>query len=122
MNILRIVLGGRHRFFNECFEGGYIGVDFGMDIDLTNHLSDSVEEFRRFFKPEYLEKHPNATPIKAGLACSFTYRVTKLLGIGDLVLSPDGTGKYHIGEIQGEYYYFASKESSCVRHRRKIIK
>lgn len=120
MNILRIVLGVQHRFFDECFKGGYIGVDFGMDVDLTNHLSDSNEQFREFFMPRYLERHVDATPIRAGLACSCTYKVSKVLEIGDLVLSPDGTGKYHVGEIQSEYYYVASEEKSFLRHRRKI--
>tara|TARA_A100001388_G_scaffold14431_1_gene9711 strand:- start:9265 stop:9435 length:171 start_codon:yes stop_codon:yes gene_type:complete len=41
MNYLRVVLGKQHMFFSDCFEGGYIGVDFSMDIDFSNDLPDN---------------------------------------------------------------------------------
>ena len=35
----------------------------------------------------------------------------------DIVLCPDGTGKYRVGEVNGGYYYEADK---ILRHRRPV--
>ncbi|MDZ4744441.1 MAG: hypothetical protein SGJ05_00390 [bacterium] len=37
--------------------------------------------------------------------------------VGDVLLCPDGTGKYHVGEIAGDYYY---KEGEVLFHRRPV--
>ena len=50
MNYLRVVLGKQHMFFSDCFESGYIGVDFGMDIDFSNDLPDNWRKFNKTIK------------------------------------------------------------------------
>ena len=46
-----------------------------------------------------------------------TWTVAKYLEIGDVVVSPDGEGYYHVGEIVGDYYY---KEGDILPHRRSV--
>ena len=120
MNYLRVVLGKQHMFFSDCFESGYIGVDFGMDIDFSNDLPDNWRKFNKKYIPEYLERHPGASKIKAGLACGAIHTLAKFLEQGDIILSPDGQGNYHFGEICSEYFYVEGDSEQFLRHRRGV--
>ena len=55
--------------------------------------------------------HPDKTKIGAGLACGALWTVSKGIQKGDIVLCPDGTGKYRVGEVSGSYYYEPGKDS-----------
>ena len=37
----RIMLGRAHSFAAECFDGGFIGTDFGINQDLSNELPEN---------------------------------------------------------------------------------
>lgn len=121
MNYFRIVLGKKHKFFTECRTQGYVGVDFGIDIDFKDDLPQNWRKFNQKYIPEYLARHPEASKIKAGLACGAIWTLSKFLETGDCVLCPDGSGQYHLGEITGDYSYIAgSTETHFLRHRRSI--
>ena len=34
-------------YFDDCFKKGYIGVNFKLDIDLTNDLPENWKEFNK---------------------------------------------------------------------------
>ena len=120
MNYLRVVLGKQHMFFSDCFESSYIGVDFSMDIDFSNDLPDNWRKFNKKYIPEYLERHPGASKIKAGLACGAIHTLAKFLEQGDIILSPDGQGNYHLGEICSDYFYVEGDAEHFLRHRRSV--
>src|SRR5688572_17094063 len=101
----RIMLGQKSVHAEQCFTGNFIGADFGINQDLTTNLSDEWRAFNKKFIPIYLSTHPEKTKIGAGLACGALWTVSKGIQKGDIVLSPDGTGKYHVGEASGDYYY-----------------
>jgi restriction system protein len=102
---------------DECFEGGFIGVDFDLKLDLTGKLPENWREFNRAFIPVWLESHPGKSKISAGLACGMTWTVAKGLSIGDIVISPSGDGRYRFGEITGDYEY---KPDQILFHRRSV--
>jgi restriction system protein len=114
----RLILGGRHSHAQECFDGGFIGVDFGIDQDLTRRLPEEWRAFNKDFIPIYLKSHPDKSRIAAGLACGTVWTVAKGMKRGDIVLSPDGKGWYHVGEISGEYIY---KAGGPLPQRRPVI-
>ena len=104
----------------DCYKGGFIGVDFNFGIDLTTELN-KAEDWRQFNKaliPIYLKNQPEKTKIAAGLSCGFTWTVTKGIEIGDVVICPKGEGKYYVGEISSEYQYVPGK---LLPHRRRVI-
>ena len=68
--------GPRSVYADECYRDGFIGADYGLDIDLTDRLPDRWQEFNREFRPIYLEKFPDKTKIAAGLACGFIHTVS----------------------------------------------
>lgn len=113
----RVMLGRGSVHAEECFAGNFIGTDFGIYQDLTNKLPDNWRAFNKEFIPVFLAAHPEKSKIGAGLACAALWTVSKFLQNGDVVLCPDGTGKYQVGEVSGGYYYEPGK---ILCHRRPV--
>jgi len=113
----RVMLGQKSVHAEECFAGNFIGTDFGIRQDLTRKLPDEWRTFNKEFIPVYLAAHPNKTKIGAGLACGALWTVSKGIQKGDVVLCPDGTGKYRVGEVSGDYCYEPGK---ILFHRRPV--
>lgn len=111
------MLGAKSKHAAECFAGNFIGVDYEINQNLADKLGDDWREFNKAFIPEYLKGHPGKTKIAAGLACGFLWTVSKGYQRGDIVLCPDGSGLYHVGEIIGEYYYAPDQ---IIPHRRPV--
>lgn len=116
-NYYRIMLGRKSAHAMECFEGNFIGVDFGIEEDLSLKLTENWREFNLRFIPIFLAKYPAKTKIGAGLACGSIWTVAKGIQKGHVVLCPDGAGNYRVGEVQSDYYYAANK---ILPHRRKV--
>ncbi|TPK84166.1 DUF91 domain-containing protein [Mesorhizobium sp. B2-4-13] len=113
----RIMLGRKSAFATECFAGGFIGADFGINEDLANKLTDEWRAFNKKFIPVYLAGHPGKSKVTAGLACGALWTIGKGINSGDIVLCPDGAGSYRVGEVTGGYYYAPGNN---LPHRRKV--
>lgn len=113
----RVMAGQGSKHAKECFEGGFIGIDYGIQEDLTNRLPEKWREFNDEFCPVYLKNHPDKSKIAAGLACGFIWTVSKGMKEGDIVITPDGSGRYRAGKILEPYYYAAGQS---LPHRRKV--
>ena len=97
------MLGEKSVHAQECFTGNFVGTDFGITQDLTKKLPDEWRAFNKEFIPVFLAAHPDKTKIGAGLACGALWTVSKGIRKADVVLCPDGTGKYRVGEVTGDY-------------------
>ena len=117
-NYHRVMLGQKSVHAEECFAGNFIGADFGIHQDLSQQLPEEWRVFNKAFIPVYLGLHPEKSKIGAGLACGALWTVSKGIQKGDVVLCPDGLGKYRVGEVSGGYYYEAGK---ILPHRRPVI-
>ena len=113
----RVMLGRKSIYAAECFAGNFIGTDFGIEQDLTNKLPEEWRAFNQQFIPIYIATHPGKTKIGAGLACGALWTVSKGIKKGDIVLCPDGTGQYRVGEVSGDYTYEPGK---ILFHRRPV--
>ena len=113
----RIMLGKGSMYATECHEGGFIGVDFGMDIDFTNKLPDDWREFNKKQIPVYQQKNPGKSKVAAGLACGAIHTVSKGIKQGDIVFCPDGSGSYLVGEVVSDYSYHPGE---ILPHRRAV--
>jgi restriction system protein len=101
----RVMLGKGSMYSQECREQGFIGADFDIQQDLTGHLPEDWRDFNKEFIPIYLQANPGKSKIGAGLSCGFLWSICKKIQVGDIVLSPDGKGKYFVGEVQSEYRF-----------------
>lgn len=101
----RIMLGQKSKYAEECLKGNFIGADFNILQDLTNDLPGNWREFNHKFIPIYLQNEPLKTKISAGLACGALWTVSKGILKGDIVLCPNGSGSYFVGEVLDEYSY-----------------
>lgn len=114
----RIMLGKKSAHAAECFAGGYIGSGFGsIKRDVAQELPNDFRAFSQKFIPEMQRIHPDKSKISLGLWCGFAWTICKGIRNGDLVLCPDGSGSYRIGEVTGEYYYIADGD---LPHRRPV--
>lgn len=113
----RLMLGAKSVYAKECFAGDFVGVYFGIEMDLTGRFHETWRDFNEEFIPIYLQNRPHKTKIAAGLACATIWIVGYNMKIGDIVLCPNGEGGYMVGEIQSNYYYQAGQ---ILPHRRTV--
>jgi len=113
----RLMLGKRSAHAGTCFAGNFIGADFGIAEDLTGKLPVTWRDFNAKFIPIYLTNRPSKSKIAAGLACGMLWTVAKGFQKGDIVLCPDGSGRYHVGEVSGDYNYAPGQ---ILPHRRPV--
>ncbi len=113
----RIMLGKSSMHAQECIAGNFVGVDYGIHQDLTGKLPEEWRTFNREFIPVFLVGRPGKTKIAAGLACGAVWRVSKGIKRDDIVVCPDGEGRYHIGEVNGDYSY---QPGGVLPHRRSV--
>jgi restriction system protein len=111
------MLGAKSAHIDECLKGNFIGADFDIQQDLSKHLYENWKEFNKKFIPVWLEIHPDKSKVSAGLACGALWTVAKGLKRGDIIISPDGMGKYHIAEVLDEYSYHPGQ---TLPHRRTV--
>jgi len=113
----RIMLGAKSIHADECYKGNFIGADFDIKQDLTGKLPDNWRDFNATFIPIYLENHPSKSRVSAGLSCGALWTVSKGVNVGDIVLCPNGSGSYYIGEVLDSYSYHADQ---ILPHRRTV--
>jgi restriction system protein len=113
----RVMLGRKSIHASECFAGGFIGADFGIDQDLKYDLPEEWRQFNQAFIPIYLARNPGKSKIAAGLSCGALWTVAKGIEKGEIVLCPDGHGVYRVGEVTGDYYHAPGQ---VLPHRREV--
>lgn len=111
------MLGAKSVHAEACLSGGFIGTDFDLHLDLSGKLPAEWREFNKAYIPHYLAAHPGKSRISAGLACGAIWTVSKGIQSGDVVLCPDGTGHYRLGEVRGDYLY---EPGQILPHRRPV--
>lgn len=116
-NYYRIMLGKKSIHAEECFKGNFIGAGFLKDIDLTGKLPDNWRTFNEQFVPIYLKEHPDKSKVTAGLACGALHTIAKGIQVGNIVLCPNGTGSYLVGEVLDSYSYHPGEN---LPHRRTV--
>jgi len=114
---IRLMLGAKSAHIDECLKGNFIGADFDLRQDLSKHVFENGRDFNKMFIPIWLDVHPGKSKVSAGLACGALWTVTKGLKRGDIIISPDGNGKYHIAEVLDEYSYHPDQ---ILPHRRTV--
>jgi restriction system protein len=113
----RVMLGRGSAHAAEAFAGSFVGTDFGIEMDLSSQLSEELREFNKTFIPLFIKMNPEKTKIGAGLAMAALWTVSKGIKVGDIVLSPDGQGRYRVAEVIGDYQY---KPGQPLFHRRPV--
>lgn len=116
-NYYRVMLGKKSAYVAECLKKGVIAAGFLFDHDLSSKLAEDWREFNKKIIPIYLKAHPEKRKIAAGLSCGFLWTIAKGIREGDIVFSPDGDGRYHVGEVTGSYFY---REGEPLPHQRPV--
>ena len=116
-NYFRVMLGAKSAYAALCREQGFIGADYQIAQDLSADLFDNWRDFNKKYRPIFLDAHPEKTMIGAGLACGALWTVAKGIQKGDMVLCPNGSGTYFVGEVASDYFYVPGQP---LPHRRSV--
>ena len=116
-NYFRVMLGAKSAYAALCREQGFIGADYQIAQDLSADLFDNWRDFNQKYRPIFLGAHPEKTMIGAGLACGALWTVAKGIQKGDMVLCPNGSGTYFVGEVVSDYFYVPGQP---LPHRRSV--
>lgn len=116
-NYYRVMLGKKSVFASDCFGRGFIGLDNGYPFDLTGKLPEEWRTFNKLFVPQFLKLYPEKSKIAAGLASGVVWVVCKGILKGDIVLCPDGSGTYRVGEVTGDYAFVPGES---LVHQRQV--
>jgi restriction system protein len=113
----RIILGKGNAYAAQAFNEGWVGVDYDIREDLTGQLPEEWTEFNKAFIPKLQDQTPSLLKTTAGMYCGATWTTCKGIQIGDIVVSPDGTGKYRLGRVSGDYVF---AQDDVLPHRRPV--
>jgi restriction system protein len=113
----RVMLGRKSAFAEECFVGNYIGANLSIPENLTGKLPEEWREFNKVFIPVFLRQMPEKSKISAGLACGALWTIAKGIKKGDVLLCPDGSSRYRVCEVEGDYIFQPGAE---LPHRRPV--
>ena len=116
-NYFRVMLGAKSAYAALCREQGFIGADYQIAQDLSADLFDNWRDFNQKYRPIFLDAHPKKSMIGAGLACGALWTVAKGIQKGDMVLCPNGSGTYFVGEVASDYFYVPGQP---LPHRRSV--
>ena len=111
------MLGAKSMYADKCYNDTFIGADFNIDWDLSKVLHENWREFNKEQIPLWLKNHPEKSKVAAGLACGFTWTVSKGILKGDIVLCPNGSGSYYVGEVISDYEFV---KGGILPHRRRV--
>jgi restriction system protein len=64
-----------------------------------------------------MKNNPTKSKVSAGLSCGALWTVSKGIKVGDIVLCPNGSGSYYIGEVLDTYSYHSGL---ILPHRRTV--
>jgi restriction system protein len=111
------MLGAKSMYADKCYNDTFIGADFNIDWDLSKVLHENWREFNKEQIPLWMKNHPSKSKVAAGLACGFTWTVSKGIIKGDIVLCPNGSGSYYVGEVISDYEFI---KGDILPHRRRV--
>lgn len=111
------MLGAKSMYADKCYNETFIGADFDIDWDLSKVLHENWREFNKEQISLWLSNHPGKSKVAAGLACGFTWTVSKGILKGDIVLCPNGSGSYYVGEVISDYEFV---KEDILPHRRRV--
>ena len=109
--------GAKSAHIQEALAHNFIGAGWLPEIDLTGKIPEAWRDFNKEFIPVYIELNPEKSKVAAGLACGMLHTIIKGVNVGDIILSPNGGGSYHIAEVVGEYEYH---KGEVLPHRRSV--
>ena len=109
--------GGKH--LDECVEGDFIGIDYGIREDLSKYIKGDYKTFREKVSELLLEHDPSRSKIGIALRASIMWKFCKEIKNDDIVFSFNNKEKreYIIGQVSGDYCY---KEGGVLPHRRPV--
>lgn len=114
----RVSLGKGGVYAPDAVSQGWVGTGWMSELDLSGKFPPVWKDFNRDYIPVIMASGEATNKIGAGLACGMTWTVAQGISEGDVVLSSNGKGFFHVGKIAGAYFYAPGEK---LPHRRPIV-
>jgi restriction system protein len=114
----RVMLGKQSMYAEDCLRDGFIGASYGIKEDLAPYFSEDWREFNKKLIPVYLTTNPGKTKVAAGLSCGALWSISQGMKVGDIIISPNGKGRYAVGEVTSDYMFRPEQNQ---QHQRSVL-
>ena len=117
MKFARLRTGKDHKWYDIFKKNDFVGVSYGLDIDISHNLLPNWKDFNRIYIDEVINRsNEPKSRVAAGLNCGVIWTLSKGLEINDVLMCQDKEKNYHFCKITSEYFY----SHEVPHHRRKI--
>ena len=65
----KVMLGPKSSYVDECYNGNFIGADYGIHEDLATQLPEKWQDFNHKIYSHLQADNPGKSKIAAGFAC-----------------------------------------------------
>jgi len=113
----RVFLGQGSKNASQALSEGWVGTGWLSHVNLSGRFHPNWRDFNAEFIPEVMSHDGVTSKVGAGLACGMTWSLGNGLSIGDVVVSSDPDGVFHLGEITSDYHYVPE---GPLPHRRSV--
>jgi restriction system protein len=113
----RVFLGQGSKHADQALQEGWVGTGWLSHVDLTEQFPDNLQNFNAAFIPEVMKHDEVSSRIGAGLACGKTWTLGHEVCEGDVVVSSDANGVFHLGTVTSPYFYSPDQP---LPHRRSV--
>lgn len=106
LKYLRLRTGRDHSWFDHFKKNNYVGVSFGLDVDISNHLYENWRDFNSKYIDLVIKKsNGEKSRVGAGLNCGVIWTLSKGIEIGATIICQDQDRNYHACKVTSNYYY-----------------
>lgn len=117
MKYARLRTGRDHKWFEIFKKESFVGVSYGLDVDISGDLYPNWKDFNRIYIDEIINRSSEPkSRVAAGLNCGVIWTLSKGLEINDILMCQDKEKNYHFCKISSDYYY----NEDAPHHRRKV--
>jgi restriction system protein len=101
----RIKLGEKNSKAQECHEGGFIGIGYSFNNDISSDLNLDRKSFIGKHSKILLENNLDNTKASAVMCSGIVWRFFKDIKQGDIVLAPISNNDFIIGQVSNDYQF-----------------
>lgn len=117
-NYFKILLEAKNRvqYADQCLSENIIGIDYGVQTNLADSLSETQDEFKNQIIGLYLQANPDKSRSAKHISDLF-WSIFNEIEQGDIIVCPNGRGTLYFGEVVSQYFY---TPDSVLPHRRSV--
>jgi restriction system protein len=118
MKAWKVMAGAQSSLADICFAEGFVGVDYGLQGDLTFSLAAGEEAFRSRWREHLVGLSPDRSTQSAAVRAGQVWLLGAAVSEGDLIVTPTGvSSSFRAGIVTSDYWH---EPAGPLPHRRRV--